>query len=111
MGGGLGGEGSAGVRLMGGLPLGLELLSPPPGFQAEDTFFGPRLWVEGLGFEGVMAERGSSASSQKELLVEGVMAELGYRESGVCTESPRPQAAATPGLSESIGMPWARASG
>lgn len=111
MGGGLGGEGSTGVRLIGGRPLGLTLASAPPGFHAEDTFLGPRLWVESLGLDGEMADRGSNASSQKELLVEGVMAELGYRESGVCTESLKPQATAAPGLEGSIGTPWARASG
>lgn len=75
---------SPGLRFIGGRP---RILTPPsgtPGLHAEDTFLGPRRWDESRGFEGVTADRGSSASSQNEFLVVGVIADCGHRVSGIC---------------------------
>lgn len=75
---------STGVLFIGGLPLGLTLPLATPGLQAEDTFLGPLRWVASFGLDGVTADCGSRASSQKEFRDVGVMADCGHRNSGVC---------------------------
>jgi hypothetical protein len=60
-------------RLMGGRPRVLPVAPSP--FQADDTTLAPCRLAADLGFEGVMADLGSSA--QKAFLVEGVMADCG----------------------------------
>lgn len=66
---------STGVLFIGGRPLGLTPPLATPGLQAEDTFLGPLRCVVSFGFDGVTADCGSRASSQKELREVGVMAD------------------------------------
>jgi hypothetical protein len=75
---------SMGVLFIGGLPLGLTLPLASPGRQAEETFLGPLRWVASFGLDGVTADCGSRASSQKEFRDVGVIADCGHRISGVC---------------------------
>jgi hypothetical protein len=82
---------STGVRAIGGRPLALPPFVVPPGRQADDTFLAPRRCRPGFDPDGVTAERGSMASSQKDVLVDGVMAELGHPENGVCDPSLGPR--------------------
>lgn len=77
-------EASIGVLFIGGRPRGLTPPLGTPGLHAEDTFLGPLRCVVSLGLDGVTADCGSRASSQKDLLEFGVIADCGQRNRGVC---------------------------
>jgi len=62
-------------RLIGGLPRVLPPAPIPPLRQADETTLAPCRLLADLGFDGVMADFGSSA--QNAFLVEGVIADCG----------------------------------